>query len=73
MEHNFRKYGGFLVSHKTLLQDFEYRLALGCFHILKVKCIQYKVLMVFSLFCHLGKGKQTCPAVTILLLVLEHH
>lgn len=55
MEHNFRKYAlFFVVSHKTLLWDFEYHLALGYFRILKAKCIQYKALMVFSLFCHLG-------------------
>lgn len=67
MESNFRKYAFFffLVSHKTLLKDFEYHLALGYFHILKMKCIQYKVLMVSSMFCHLGKGKPTCPAVNL--------
>lgn len=73
MEQNFRKCFFFLVSRKTLLEDFESHLALLCFHILQMTWIQYKALMAFSLFWHLGKRKQTCPAVTILLLVLEHN
>lgn len=61
------------VSHKALLEDFESHSALQCFHVLQMTCIEYKALMAFSLFWHLGKHKQACPAVTILLLVLEHN